>query len=117
LNTCRGNNGKSLFKIFTDKDRLISEYGFGKNCHYYDLENWPEYEKKPPTEEEIQKFNEINKRWHEESAKRDKENERINDETFVRNALDSLKHPDLTPQEKEYLERCINHIRNKKYEK
>jgi hypothetical protein len=116
LNFCRGNNGKSLFKLYTDKYRLISEYGFGKNCHYYDLENWPEFVKKPPTKEEMQRFHEISRQWREESAKRDKENERVNDETFLRNAMETLKQPNLSSQTREYLERCINHIKNKKYE-
>ncbi|MEW6711086.1 MAG: hypothetical protein AB1403_14760, partial [Candidatus Riflebacteria bacterium] len=93
------------------------ETEYAKNCDYYSLENWKDCIKKPPTEEEIQKFNEISRQRREEGKKRDKENERQNDETFLKNALKTLQQPNLTPQEKEYLERCINHIRNKKYEK
>ena len=116
LNCCRAKAGRSLFKAYSDKQRLISEYGFGKDCHYYDLKNWPEFVKRPPTEEEMRRFHEISRQWREESARRAKENERPNDETFLNNALETLNQPNLSASDREYLERCVNHIRNKKYE-
>lgn len=117
LNCCREKSGRSLLTPYTAKQRLISEYGFGKNCHYYDLENWPEFVKKPPTEEEMQRFYEISRQSLEESKKYDKEHEKQSDETFLKNVQSSLQQKDLTLQEREYLEKRINHIKNKKYKK
>jgi hypothetical protein len=118
LNCCRGNNGKSLFKLYTDKYRLISEYGFGKNCHYYDLKNWPEFVKKPPTEEEMRRFHEISKQWREESERRWKKKSVSRDEaeTAVHRLQQALEQPNISSQEREYLGRRINYIKNKKYD-
>jgi hypothetical protein len=89
---------------------------YAQKCNYYDLKNWPEFVKKPPTEEEMRRFHEISKQWREESAKYDKLHEKSLDETFLKNAQGTLQQKDLTPQEREYLERRINYIKNKKYE-
>lgn len=91
------------------------ETEYAKPCDYYNLENWKEYVRKPPTEEDRRKFAEMSRQHREESERRYKENEKQIDERALKNLQYSLQQTDLTPQEKEYLEKLINHIKNKKY--
>jgi hypothetical protein len=112
INLClRGRNAPEL-----DSQKRWLETKYAKDCDYYSLTNWKEYVKKPPTKEEMQRFHEISRQWREDSEKYDKEHEKQSDETFLKNVQSSLQQKDLTPKEREYLERRINYIKNKKYE-
>jgi hypothetical protein len=111
INLClRGRNAPEL-----DSQKRWLETKYAKDCDYYSLTNWKEYVKKPPTKEEMRRFHEISRQWREDSEKYDKEHEKQSDETFLKNVQSSLQQKDLTPKEREYLERRINYIKNKKY--
>jgi hypothetical protein len=91
---------------------------YAQKCNYYDLKNWPEFVKKPPTEEEMRRFHEISKQWREESERRWKKKSVSRDEaeTAVHRLQQALEQPNISSQEREYLGRRINYIKNKKYD-
>lgn len=111
INLClKGRNAPEL-----DPEKRWVETEYAKKCDYYSLENWKEYVRKPPTKEENLKFKEIARQSREEIERYHKENEEKLDEIALKNLQYSLQQNDLTPQEREYLEKRINHIKNKKY--
>jgi hypothetical protein len=118
INLFRNKRGQSPVDLYETRHNLFTKYHFGQNCHYYDIKNWPEYEKKPPTEEEMQRFHEISRQWREESERRWKKKSVSRDEaeTAVHRLQQALEQPNISSQEREYLEKRINHVKNKKYE-
>lgn len=116
LNLFRKSRNEDEIDPYVDTTHLIAEYHFGKDSLYYQSDKWHEFLRKPSTEAENKRFNEISKQWQEESKKRFKENEKIMDEVTLMNAEETLKQPGLSSQEKQYLEKRIIHIKNKKYE-
>lgn len=115
LNLFRKQRGEEEIDPYSDNKSLIDNYSFGQDCRYYEMEKWNDFLKKPFTEEEIRKSNEIARQWREESDRRAKKYEKEYDQIFLRNAQETLQQNDLTPQEREYLEKRINHVKNKKY--
>lgn len=115
LNLFRKKRGEEEIDPYSDNKSLIDNYSFGQDYHYYKMEKWNDFLKKPFTEEEMQRFYEISRQSREESARRAKKYEKEHDQIFLRNAQETLQQKDLTPQEREYLERRINHVKNKKY--
>jgi hypothetical protein len=116
LNLFRQSRNEDEIDPYVDTTHLIAKYHFGKNCDYYKQGKWGAFLKGPPTEKEMRRFHEISRQWRENSKKRFKENEKIMDEVTLMNAEETLKQPNLSAQEREYLERRINFIKNKKYE-
>ena len=56
------------------KHELVAQYHFGENCHYYDLQNWKEFVRKPPTKADWDAQNKIADDFRRQSEKRWREN-------------------------------------------
>lgn len=115
LNLFRKSRGENEMDPYLNREHLITDYQFGKNCLYYQAEKWNEYLRTPPTEKEIERFNEISRQHRKERKKIEKDNEKILDEIALRNAMETLQQENISSQTREYLERWISHIKNKKY--